>query len=202
MLEHFDFEQGTEEWLNIRKMIPTASMFKAVMSKGRGKAASLTRQTYMYKLAGEAITGELSETPQTAAMKRGHVMEVKARFLYELRTGNTVVQSGFYRDGRMGCSLDGAIDEDGAIEIKSVAPHLLIDVLLTGQIPEEHIPQVQGQLLITGRKWCDFVAYYTGMPMMIVRVHKDPEYCRELYTEITKFNVELDQIVKKIEVML
>jgi len=200
-LNYFDFEQGTQEWLDCRKGMPTASMFHAIMSKGRGSAPSLTRQTYMYKLAGEILTGEVTESFETGATKRGHAMEIKARALYELRTGDAVEQTGFYSTGKMGCSLDGEVGDKGIIEVKSKAPHILIPLLLENEVPNEHIAQIQGQLLITGREWCDFIAYYTGMPMMVKRVYRDIAYCRKLNSEIIKFNHELSQLIKTLEVM-
>jgi len=201
MLEHFDHEQGSEAWLKCRLGIPTASMFHAVMSKGQGSNPSKTRQTYMYKLAGEVITGEISEGFETASTKRGHVMEEKARFLYEIQRGVDVIESGFYRDGKKGCSLDGQVGDDGTIEVKSKAPHILIPLLLGCEVPEEHKAQIQGGMLITDRKWCDFIAYFTGMPIMIKRVYRDDEYCRELNKQLTIFNYDLDALVNKLEVM-
>ena len=61
-----------------RRGIPTASEFAAIMSNGRGKAESLTRRTYLNKLAGEIITGEAMEQATTFHMERGKIMEAEA----------------------------------------------------------------------------------------------------------------------------
>ena len=52
MIQIFDeIEQGTPDWFECRRGIPTASKFATVMAKGEGK----TRSEYMRKLAGEIL---------------------------------------------------------------------------------------------------------------------------------------------------
>lgn len=196
-----DLEQGTPEWFEVRKGLPTTSMFSAVMAKGRGSSPSKTRKTYMHKLAGEIITGQMTENFSTPAMERGHVMEEEARKLYSLLTDNVVNEVGFIRNGDQGASPDGIIDENGMLEIKSKAPHILIDVLLSDEMPLEHKPQVQGQLMVAEREWCDFMAYYTGMPPMIKRIYRDEAYIKDLKIELIMFNSQLCELVEKIKGM-
>ena len=78
-------EQNSPEWYEARRGIPTASEFAAIMSNGRGKAESLTRRTYLNKLAGEIITGEAMEQATTFHMERGKIMEAEARKLYTFK---------------------------------------------------------------------------------------------------------------------
>jgi len=196
-----DIEQGTEEWFSVRAQIPTASMFSAVIAKGRGGAPSKTRLTYMYKIAGQIISGQMTENFSTSAMERGHVMEEEARRMYEFDSGNDVNEVGFIRNGDVGCSPDGLVGDEGMIEIKSKAPHILISALLDDEMPAEHEAQVQGQMLVADRKWCDFIAYYTGMPMMVKRIYRDDEYSNKLSIELDKFNQELNELVNKIKEM-
>lgn len=196
-----ELEQGTDLWMQTRMGLPTASMFHAVLAKGRSGAPSKTRQTYMNKLAGEIITGTLTESFSTPAMERGHEMEVLARQLYEFESGNTVKEVGFILNGRQGCSPDGLIDDDGMTEIKSKAPHILIDVLLKDEMPKEHAAQVQGQMMVAEREWCDFVAFYTGMPMLTKRIYRDEDYIKTLRVELELFNNQLEDLVEKIRGM-
>ncbi len=61
-LEIFECEQNSPEWYQARMGIPTASQFSTVlMTKGVKGGVSKTRQTYLYKLAGEILTGESME---------------------------------------------------------------------------------------------------------------------------------------------
>jgi predicted phage-related endonuclease len=152
----------------------------------------------MYKLAGEIISGQMQENFTTPAMERGHIMEVEARNLYEFETGNQVEQVGFILNNGIGCSPDGLIGDDGMIEIKSKAPHILIDVLLKDGMPPEHVAQVQGQMMVSERSWCDFVAYYKGMPIFIKRIYRDDEYIAGLNDKLSIFNEELKDLVSEV----
>jgi hypothetical protein len=37
-------------------------------------------------------------------------------------------------------------------------------------MPDDFKLQVQGELLVTERKWCDFISYCGGLPMVTMRV--------------------------------
>lgn len=193
-------EQGTDEWLSLRLGIPTASCFKEVMAKGRGNNPSARRQTYLYKLAAERLTGELTGAFSSAVTDRGHEQEPEARGAYEFTTGNTVEEIGFARRGDVGCSPDGLIGNDGAIEIKSKAPHLLIPVLLSGEVPAEHVDQCQGVLWVMEREWIDFVGYYPTMKPFIKRLYRDEDYIASLEEKTRIFNEELNDLVEKLKV--
>ena len=81
--------------------------------------------------------------------------------------------------------------EDGLLELKCpMAPtHLLW--LCRGGLPPAHKAQVQGQLWITGRKWCDFMSYYPGLPPLLVRVELDPKYHDAFEETMPKFIKEV-----------
>jgi YqaJ-like viral recombinase domain len=190
-LQIFDCEQNSPEWRLARLGIPTASSFSDILAKGEGK----TRRTYMLKIAGEIITGEPMENIVTAAMERGHIMEAEARDLYALETGANLVRAGFFRNGRAGCSPDSLIGEDGGLEVKTMFPHLLIDVILKDELPTVHKAQVQGTLWITGREWWDLTVYWPGMPRFVKRAYRDEAYIQNLASEVDRFNTELDGIV-------
>ena len=81
MLEVHDMQQGSPEWFAVRRGLPTASMFGTIMAKGRSGGDSKTRQTYLYKLAGERLTGEPMDNFSNHHMERGHAMEPEARQL-------------------------------------------------------------------------------------------------------------------------
>ena len=192
-------EQGTPEWCAARAGIPTASEFGAVISKGRGAEPSKTRRTYMLKLAGERITGEVVEGYSNAHMERGKVMEDEARDLYVFMRDIQVQRVGFIRHDvlRAGVSPDSLIGDDGMLEVKTKLPHLQLEVLLDGTLPAEHKAQVQGAMLVSGRAWCDFVSYWPKLPPLIVRVERDETYIDTLRTAIQQFHLELDELVAR-----
>lgn len=192
-LEIFDCEQNTPEWFEARRGIVTASRFSDVLAKGQG----ITRRKYLLTLAGEAITGECAESFSNAHTERGHLMEEEARDMYAFQQDVEPVKVGFMRRGRAGASPDRLIGTDGLLEIKTKLPHLQLDVLDKGKLPSEHVAQVQGQLMVSGRDWCDFVSYWPRLPMFCVRVYRDDKYIAELNQAIADFVGELDDYINR-----
>lgn len=195
MMEVFDFEQGTQEWFDCRKGIPTASKFATVMAKGEGK----TRSEYMRKLAGEIITGELAEQFSNGYTERGNAMEDEARQSYAFLEDAEIVQVGFIRNGNKGASPDSLVGKSGGLEIKTAAAHIQIDRLERNRLPPEHVAQVQGNLWVAEREWWDFVSYWPKLPVLTVRVYRDEEYIKNMASEIDRFNDELGALVDRIQ---
>lgn len=191
-------EQNSQEWYEARRGIPTASEFAAIMTKGRGKDESLTRRTYLNKLAGELLTGEAMEQATTFHMERGKVMEAEARKLYSFMTDLEPQQVGFIRNGSKGASPDSLIGSDGGLEIKTKMPHLQIDVLRRGILPDDHKAQVHGCMWIAEREWWDFASYWPTLPLFKVRVYRDEQYIKEIAAAVDAFNDELAAVVESI----
>lgn len=202
MIEIFDFEQNSAEWHRARLGIPTASEFQTVMAqrgpRGGKTREYLGRQTYMYKLAGERITGEPKYEYSNAHMERGKEMEEEARDLYAMLTDLEPKRVGFIRSGDKGCSPDSLVGDVGMLEIKTKLAHLQIECLIDDELPSEHKAQCQGQLWVAEREWVDFVSYWPGLPLFAKRVYRDEEYIKALAAAVRAFNDELNEIVEKI----
>lgn len=192
-------EQGTSEWFSARLGIPTASEFDTVMAKGRGGADSKTRRTYMLKLIGERLTGEPTESYSNVHMERGKIMEEEARNAYAFQMDNEPELVGFIRNGEKGASPDSLVGADGLLEIKTKLPHLQLDVLLANELPSEHKAQVQGQIWVAEREWCDFCSYWPGLPVFITRVYRDDAYIKELSDGVDKFLAEMNELQEQIQ---
>lgn len=198
-----DIEQGTNEWKQLRIGVITASKFKDVLAKGSGK----TRDSYMLELAGEILTGEPSESFANSYMEWGAKTEPQAKAMYKLRTGNTLEDVAFIKhqtgfDG-VGVSPDSLVNNDGLLEIKCPKTTTQIKTFLDGKMPIAHKPQVQGQLWVSKRKWCDFVSFDPRIngeaSWFCVRIERDEEYIKNLEEEVFKFKQELDLLVKKLK---
>lgn len=198
MIQIIDCEQGTPDWFAARIGIPTASEFSTVMAKGKDGGKSLTRKTYMLKLAGEILTGEPMESYSNGHMERGKEQEAEARDMYAFMNDADLYQVGFVRNGDKGCSPDSLIGEDGGLEIKTALPHIQIERLLKSDLPAEHRAQVQGNMWVTDRKWWDFVSYCPRLPLLIVRVPRDDGYIATLAGAVKEFNAELASVVDAI----
>lgn len=199
-LQIFDCEQGTPEWFAARLGIPTASKFATVMAQGRAKGTpSVTRRDYMLDLIGEQMTGQCAESYSNSHMQRGHEMEPDARNLYAMIRDVEPSVVGFMRRGDVGASPDSLVGDDGLLEIKTRLPRLQLGLILSGGLPPEHKAQVYGQLWVSGREWCDFLTYWPGLPVHIVRVNRDEEYIATIAAAVDAFNSEMADLAEQIK---
>ena len=192
-------DQGTDAWLAARAGIPTASEFSTVLAKGKDGGASVTRRKYLYKLAGERLTGDPAENYSNQYMDRGHVLEPQAREDYAFINDVEPEIIGFVTtdDGGAGCSPDSFIGAAGALEIKTGAPHILLDHMFKGEFPTEHKAQCQGVLWVAEREWIDLLIYWPKMKPFIVRAARDEAYIRDLASAVAKFNEEIVDVVDR-----
>ncbi len=203
MLVISDIEQGSDEWHEIRLGCITASRFKDVIAGGQGK----TRLAYMRELCAEIITGQRQESYSNEYMQWGTETEPQARDYYTLLTGNDVEQVCFCKVSHsgivgVGCSPDGLIGDDGLIEIKCPKTTTQIETFLSERMPTIHKPQVQGQLMVTGRKWCDFVSFdprINGKSSFFKeRIYRDEKYIDELQSKINQFKKEAYKLLEEL----
>ena len=194
-------DQGTPEWLAARAGIPTASEFQCLLAKGRGGGESKGRATYMRTLAGQILTGEVVESYTNPHMERGKIMEAEARDWYAFQTDHELTQVGFIRNDAFhaGVSPDSLVRNDGMLEIKTKLPHLQIEVLIDGVLPNEHKAQCQGAMWVAGRQWLDFVSYWPKLPPFRIRVERDEPYIAALAVAVREFNEELAALVKRFQ---
>ena len=189
MIVH-DVEQGSEAWLKLRLGIPTASDFhKIVTPTGKLSAQS---KAYANRLIAESLLGyPLDSLDGLPCIERGKDLEAEAVRLYEFTTGNTADVVGFCTtdDGQIGASPDRLVGECGQLEIKCPSPQTHVGYLRDG-IDTAYMPQIQGQMAVTGRKWCDFFSYHPSMPPVRVRVERDETYIEKLSEALAAFNAE------------
>jgi YqaJ-like recombinase protein len=197
-MEILNCEQGSEEWFRARMGIATASEFSTIMAKGKDGGASVTRRAYLYKLAGEILTGKPAESFASAHMARGNAMEGEARDLYALMHDVDPVRVGFIKNGPKGCSPDSLIGDKGALEIKTALPHLLIGYLIKDEFPPEHKAQCQGVLWVGEREWVDIGIYWPELPLLEKRAVRDEPYIKAISSAVDAFNEELQDIVARI----
>ena len=192
--------QRSPEWFKARCGIPTSSGFdKILTTKGeRSKQA----EKYMYQLAVERITGIKRESYQNFEMQQGIEREPEARSFYELVKNCKIKEAGIcYLDKRkrFSASPDGFVGSDGLIEIKCPIDSTQVSYLLNGGLETDYFQQAQGQLFITGRKWCDLISYFPGIKPLIIRVKQDKEFIKKLEKALYWFCAELDRVVAKIK---
>ena len=196
-------EQRTEEWFKARLGKVTASRVADVLAKIKsGESAS--RRNYKIQLVSERLTGERQETYINQAMQDGIDREFYARERYVQQFGE-VEEVGFIQHPTLeaGASPDGMVGEDGIIEIKCPMGTTHTETLMSQDVPSKYMPQIQFQLLCTGRKWCDFVSYNPMFPehlqVFVKRVEADVDYQKELEVEVKQFLSEVDDVINRLK---
>ena len=174
-------EQGTDEWLEARAGILTASTIGQLITAKTIKPAMNDRSRGLCQtLIAERITGNVEPVHPNRAMTRGTLLEPEARRIYAAQTGQDVDEVGFARldtdTYTLGSSPDGLVSETGGIEIKSPSAKVHVSTVLSGAIPDYNRAQVQAFLHVTGRDWCDFISYLPGEPLCIIRDYPDPRW--------------------------
>lgn len=176
-------EQGSELWLNLRAGRFTATDAPELMPDKRTGKAKKGLETLTFKKAAYWLTGYLPENFVTPAMEWGHQQEPNARACYSEITGNKVQEVGFLeQDDYTGCSPDGLVGKEGLLEIKCKQDYNHLYAVCNEWIDPEHELQMQYQMLISGRKWCDYVLYNPLFknPIYIKRVFKDDDVQSQL----------------------
>ena len=195
-IEYLDVVQGSPEWFEARRGIPTSSMFLTILAGAEG------RLTYMRKLAGERITGHPASSYQSEEMLRGQRLEPEIRAYYELIRGVEVQKIGFIRNGKFGASTDGLVGENGVTEFKSTEPHLLIPMLDKNRVfPPKFYAQCQGALMASDRVWCDLVVYWPKMPKLVIRTERDEPYIKQLRDAVDVFDLEIRRLVGRLKAL-
>lgn len=199
-----DMVQGSEAWIKARIAIATASKFTELLMPTGKPTTGAKRKNYMNTLLYEWMTGQPTETYQSYWMRRGSELEPESRLLYAMLKDVDPIQVGLvYKNESklIACSPDSLINDDGLWESKSFAPHNHIDCLLEANIPPKHIQQVQGQMWICERDWCDFQSYCPGTKPMIIRVYRDTRFIKLLADEIECFVEEMLEKREKLEAL-
>ncbi|MBD1602413.1 lambda exonuclease family protein [Pseudomonas typographi] len=195
-----DVQQGTPEWLALRLGIATCSELDSLLVNGKGEAGfGAGAFTYMNQLIGERITGEAADPFQgNRHTERGHEWEGVARRLYCEQVEVSTTEVGIILNHGIGYSPDALIGADGLTEIKTKLPKLQVEVILSGEIPKEHVAQCQGGLWVSEREWIDFICYWPGMPMFIKRAYRDEALIRKLADRVKTFYEILDERMNRV----
>ena len=164
-----------------------------------GKSFGEPAKKYAANIAIEQITGEPIPSDYTNEhMQRGHEQEPIARMLYEESTFTDVSNGGFFSSDFVGCSPDGLVDDDGAVEIKSVIATTHFATVKRQALDPAYRWQCIGILKFTDREWLDFISYCQVIPegkqLFIHRLIADN--LKEEFEKIDQRVYEFEQLVK------
>jgi hypothetical protein len=203
LIELPDLIQGTEEWMDQRRGIVTASVVGKLITATTVKPANNDySRALTAQLVAERITGYTDPNYVSDDMLRGHEDEPRARDLYSEHYA-PACESGFMvrtePGWRLGYSPDGLVGDDGLIEVKAPRAKKHLTTILSGEVPPEHMPQLQAGLLVSGRDWLDFISYSGGMPMWVKRVEPDQRWFDAITDAVIRFEETAAEMVAAYE---
>ncbi len=181
----FDIEQRSDQWRQEKLGKFSGSDFHIMLGDSQAK------KDYLWeKFAEIKYQDSDREDYKSLYMERGTILEPEARRMYNVINDVVVKEVGLVEDdgefdGYAVCSPDGLVGEDGIIEIKCLVAkyHEQYTNPLSKKyeyIKPEYKTQVQYNLFITDRKWCDFVYYHPRSGCHIIRIERDEEYINKI----------------------
>lgn len=200
-------EQGSDEWLEARRGVITGSRFKDARDRTAKGAMTAKATLYAQDVARERVGGNAAGAFVNAAMRFGTEQEPLARQAYEARSGNLVEEWGFITtdDGKFGVSVDGLVDDDGIIEIKTIVSSDTLFTAVVGGDYSAYIDQINGALWLLGRKWCDLILWAPDLPagrLTIVRINRDDNAIQALEDDLLKFEGLVSEYEAKLRARL
>jgi putative phage-type endonuclease len=190
-----DINQGTPEWFAVRQGKFTSSTISDLFMK----ETTIGYQEAINRVVFERIAGESPETYSNEFMKRGTELEPQAREAYELETFNKIHEVGFIEfDKWLGGSPDGLIGDEGILEVKVPKWNTLINYILKDIIPKEYVYQMQCNLLVSGRKWCDFYVWHPKFQPILKRIKPDLDIQKEINNKVAESIEIVKQRIKQI----
>jgi len=200
--------QGSDEWIEVRRGLMTASHFKDIMAQGSG----VSRTKYMKRLCMQRRQSIVQPAfKSTGPMKWGTDHEDEAIARYELKKDCKIERIGFVQiSDWIGSSPDGLVRKPGMVEAKCPDSTTHFDYLLKKQKnPDWYDPthkyQMQGNMWCLDRDWCDWVSYDPRFDdwkdqLIITRVPRDQAIIDSLEVECDKFRKQAMEMLSRFPV--
>jgi putative phage-type endonuclease len=210
----YEYPQRSADWFNVRLGCVTGSGVTNVFAKtktGESEAKKkyktkliVERLKYKTKLIVERLTNESQDNDfVSSAMLWGIEKEDMARVAYQEENKVLVKQEGFIKieNEFIGYSPDGLVSENGLIEIKCPSSAKHFEYLDTQEIPKEYINQMVLGMIVTKRKWCDFISYDPRFPksmqLFVKRIFAKDYDTEGFLKSVREFNNEVEQSIRK-----
>lgn len=192
---HKHMDQGSGEWYALRCGMLTASTMHLILTPTMKIAKNDKSRSHVFEILGQKITSNTEPQYISNDMIRGQEDEITAKILYAEKYGE-VEDVGFITNDKWGFTLgfspDGLVGADGFIEAKSRMQKFQVETILSGAMPIDFSLQVETGFLVSERKWCDFISYCGGMPMLTVRVYPNEEIQEHIINASRDFYADVD----------
>lgn len=185
-----DLVQGTEDWYDQRRGMVTASVVDKLLTATLKVANNDTSRALTLLLTAERMTGHTDPTWRNDDMMRGVFDEPIARNLYSQHYAHVDEVGFMVRDDwgfEIGYSPDGLVGDVGLIEVKSRRQKNHLETVMSGEVPEANMAQIQCGLLVSGRAWCDYISYCAGMHLWTKRVYPNERWHEAIVKAVRAF---------------
>lgn len=170
-----NFKQLSPEWHKARENKLTGSVFGAAI----GINPYMSRQKLFRQIKGIDPKFEGNE-----ATEWGTLHEKDCVSQYEVDSGRIVIDTGFHIHSEhewLGASPDGLVSDNGLVECKCP-----FSLNIYETIPLYYMAQIQGQLEIIDKDWCDF-AVWTPYEFSVRRIERSKEYWEWMFPLLEEF---------------
>lgn len=215
---HWDVQQGSLAWHQLRSGIPTASNFHLIITP-KTKKMSQSRWKYACRLIAERLLNwQPDSIDHLKVIEAGKENEPLAIKSFEFITNTVTRPVGFVttNDGRFGASPDRVLDCGGIgdppptsvsriAEVKGPTIPIQMERLLSPHILEmdpsanvhggaDYICQVQGQLFVSEAEKDLFYSFAPRMPDFMQETTRDEVFIRSLIPALEQFSDELEAL--------
>jgi predicted phage-related endonuclease len=153
-------------------------------------ASNDKERAHLFELTAQRITQYVEPHYVSDDMLRGMEDEHLARALY-CEHYAPCKEVGFVTNDKwgfvIGYSPDAIVGDDGLIECKSRRQRFQVQTIASGLMPDDYILQCQTGLLVSERKFLDFVSYSAGLPMVVIRIYPDRKIQAAIVESATAF---------------
>jgi len=191
--------QRSDEWYATKLGKVSSSRIADLMAKIKSGGSSASRANYLAELALERLTGVTQDGFESPAMIWGRETEPAARAAYCFNNDVDVEEVGFIDHPTVpltGCSPDGLVGATGLVEIKCPNPATHMETLLSKSIPQKYSLQMQFQMWVTGREFCDYVSFDPRFPVEMrywqSHVQRHDATIKTIAQEVADFQADLD----------
>lgn len=201
-MQIINVEQKSDEWFALRNKYPlTASEAQAIGNQGKGL------ETLVWEKLAERYSNGDKEKYTNKDLERGVELEPLAGEMYELQTGNKVINVGFVINEDIsnvgGASPDKMIvGQKGLVEIKCFEDKKHFKNIVNGlEIESQYMWQMQMQMMFTETEFVDFATYNPNFKqnLLIKRVFPDKEMQEKIRGGLKKGEELIKEIENKIK---
>ncbi len=174
-----------------------------VLLASNGTKPGKTFYDYATELVAERTTGVPAEGFTSDAMQWGTDNEAGAIEAYS--AGEFTTQGVFVRHPTLdlvGCTPDLFVEPNGLAEFKCPKSTTHLGYLLDPKVPTPYMRQMQFQMWVTGRQWCDWVSFdprqREELRIHIIRVEPDPDIVKAIVERRDLMESIIDETLRKL----